>query len=258
MCACHRTTACTTTRRERRAREAGRWASHASRKRRSCRTVSWPDLIMVTVAFYYSIGSRYSYLSSTQLASLESDTGGTVEWHPVNSVELISRRSRSPFDEPPVSGQYDWSDRELDAKRWAEYYQVPFVEPRGRVEFDSQVLALACTAAKRLGHIEVFSRQLFAAMFSDRLTKIDIRECVRRAECCGIPSASFRRALDDSETAKDLEATIERALGAGVFGVPTFVVGTELFWGNDRLVLLRNHLKSKCCEPANNAVESRR
>jgi 2-hydroxychromene-2-carboxylate isomerase len=202
---------------------------------------------MTTVAFYYAIGSRYSYLASTQLAALESDTGCTVEWHPVNSVELIARRGSNPFDGPPPSGQYEWSYREIDAKRWAAYYQVPFVEPRKRVAFDSQVLALACTAAKRLGQVQPVSRQLFAAMYSDQVTKIDAEECVRRAGRCGIPTDTFRQALDDAETARTLEATIEQAIVAGVFGVPAFVVGGELFWGNDRLVLLRHHLMAKSC-----------
>ena len=74
---------------------------------------------MTTVDFYYSIGSRYSYLASSQIAALERETGCRVVWHPLNSTTLISRRGANPFEGPPVSGQYDWSYRERDAKRWA-------------------------------------------------------------------------------------------------------------------------------------------
>ena len=42
-----------------------------------------------------------------------------------------------------------------------------------------------------------------------------------------------------------LEQTVRQAYSAGVFGVPTFVVGDEVFWGNDRLVLLRHHLEKE-------------
>ena len=200
---------------------------------------------MVTVDFYYSLGSRYSFLASTQITALERETGCRVEWHPLDSTALIRRRGRNPFEgDEPLSGQYDWSYRELDAKRWAALYGVPFVEPRGRVEFDSQLLALAATAGKRLGEVVAYSQALFAAMFVDRLTRIDVEECIRRAEASGVAAERFRAELESSATSESLETTLERALSAGAFGVPTFVVGEELFWGNDRLVLLRHHLRS--------------
>jgi 2-hydroxychromene-2-carboxylate isomerase len=89
------------------------------------------------IDFYYSIGSRYSYLASTQIDALKKETGCHVEWHPVNSVRLIAQRESSPFKGKPVSGQYEWTYRELDTKRWAKFYGVPYLEPRGRVHFDS-------------------------------------------------------------------------------------------------------------------------
>lgn len=61
------------------------------------------------VDFYYSIGSRYSYLASTQIAALEKETGCRVAWYPVNSLRLIDQRGVSPFKGEPVSGQYEWS-----------------------------------------------------------------------------------------------------------------------------------------------------
>ena len=197
---------------------------------------------MKTVNFYYSIGSRYSYLAATQIDTLQQATGCHVEWHPVNSVRLISQLESSPFEGKPVSTQYEWTYRELDAQRWANLYGIPYLEPRGRVNFDSQLLAQACTAAKRLGKVEEYSKSLFAAMFQDSLATIDKQECTIRAEACGIDAVDFQIALKDPETINQLTNTIDRAIQAGVFGVPTFIVDGEIFWGNDRLVLLRHYL----------------
>jgi 2-hydroxychromene-2-carboxylate isomerase len=196
-----------------------------------------------TVEFYYSVGSRYSYLASTQLHALAAECNCRFEWLPVNSAELMSRFGRNPFAGQPVSGQYEWSYRERDAKRWAMLYGVPFLEPRGRVEFDSGQLALACTAARRLGHVVAYSRSLFSAMFIEPTTVIGREECVRRAADCGMTADTFANMLDDPATTGELEAVTARAHAAGVFGVPTFVMENQLFWGNDRLVLLREHLK---------------
>jgi 2-hydroxychromene-2-carboxylate isomerase len=197
---------------------------------------------MDNIDFYYSIGSRYSYLASTQIDALQATTGCQIEWYPINSVRLISQLENNPFAGQPL-GQYAWTYRELDAQRWAKLYGVPYLEPRGRVQFDSDLLALACIAAKRFGKVAEYSRLLFAAMFQDSLAKIDDRECICRAELCGIDPVDFQIALTEIETANQLNTNLDRAIHAGVFGVPTFIANGELFWGNDRLILLRHYLE---------------
>jgi 2-hydroxychromene-2-carboxylate isomerase len=95
-----------------------------------------------------------------------------------------------------------------------------------------------------LGKIEDYSRSLFAAMFQDSLSEIDRRECIIRAEACGISAIDFQVALEAQETTDRLNATIKTAFHAGVFGVPAFMALGELFWGNDRIILLRHFLGS--------------
>ena len=88
-----------------------------------------------------------------------------------------------------------------------------------------------------------YSHLLFTAIFQDSLTEINENECIDRAEICGISAADFRDALRAIKNVDKLNQTIDRAINMGVFGVPTFIVDGELFWGNDRLVLLRHYLK---------------
>ena len=197
------------------------------------------------IDFYYSIGSRYSYLASTQIKSLEQEFNCEFRWHPINSVRLIAQRGISPFEGQPISGQYEWNYRQLDAERWAKFYGVPYQEPRGKVDFNSEMLALACTAAKYFGKEKEYSNLLFKAIFEDSLPQIDENECITRAKACGIAVDKFQSVLKAQETANQLDATIDNAIDSGVFGVPTFIVAGEIFWGNDRLILLHHHLKEK-------------
>ena len=117
---------------------------------------------------------------------------------------------------------------------------MPYREPDD-VQFDPRRLALACTAAARLGAVEAFSRRLFQALFVDGASPLDDDVCVRLA-ADGLDPAGFRRALERPETAADLATTVEEAVARGVFGVPSFVLGDEVYFGNDRLVLLRHAL----------------
>lgn len=197
-----------------------------------------------TVHFYYSVGSRYSYLASTQVGKLERETGCKVVWRPLYSVDLYRLRGRSPFEGEAVSGQYEWDYRRYDAECWAEFYGVPYKEPRGAVEFDPHLLASACAAADRLGAVRPYSLSLFGAIFVEGVAKIGEEECTRRAETIGLSSDQFVRELRSPAVDQQLTETAREARSKGAFGVPTFVVRDRIFWGNDRLILVRHHLEN--------------
>ena len=198
----------------------------------------------MVVNFYFGVGSRYSYLASTQLSALAAETGAQFNWLVVDSVRLIAaaHRGRSPTAVPDGTGQYDWGYRQRDAEAWAALYGVPFREPHGRLALDSDLLSLACTAARRLGAAEAYACALFRAVFADDLARVDRTVCVERAGDVGLDRQAFVGALDAAATRAERERAMEEALERGVFGVPTFAFDGRLFWGNDRLVLLRHAL----------------
>jgi len=66
--------------------------------------------------------------------------------------------------------------------------------------------------------------------------------CVRIAEEVGLPGSEFASALADPETERLAASSAEEAYRRGAFGVPTFFVDQQMFWGNDRIVLLRHLL----------------
>jgi 2-hydroxychromene-2-carboxylate isomerase len=196
---------------------------------------------LIPVQFFYGIGSRYSYLASTRIAQLEAETGCRARWRPLYSGELFRARGADPFAGAPVSGQYHWSYRRFDAECWSDYYGVPYREPEG-LALDPARLALACTAADGLGAVEAFSRRLFQAIFVEGRSPIDDAVCGALATESGLSRADFERALDDPETARQLAATVREALDLGVFGVPSFVIDGRVYFGNDRLPIVRHML----------------
>jgi 2-hydroxychromene-2-carboxylate isomerase len=118
---------------------------------------------------------------------------------------------------------------------------VPYREPDD-VRFDPRRLALACTAAESLGAVEAFSRRLFRALFVDGISPLDDAACAGLAPEVGLDEGGFRATLERAETASRLAATVEEAAARGLFGVPSFVAGEEVYFGNDRLPLLRHAL----------------
>jgi 2-hydroxychromene-2-carboxylate isomerase len=88
-----------------------------------------------------------------------------------------------------------------------------------------------------------YSESMFKAIFAEGLPEIGEGECLERAEAVGMSREAFARELASPGPARRLAETAEEAHSAGAFGVPTFVVEDRMFWGNDRLVLVRHYLK---------------
>lgn len=195
------------------------------------------------VDFYYGLGSRYSYLASTRIDALEAETGCAVRWHPLSSGDLLAARGASPFRGEPVSGQYEWTYRRRDAEAWAAYYGVPYREPE-KARVDPRHLAEACIAAGRMNHLIPYSRRLFAAIFVEGRA-VDGAALEEIAAEIGLALPEFHALRADPATVAAHLDTVREAHRRGAFGVPTFFVDGEMFWGNDRLVLLRHYLMTR-------------
>lgn len=194
------------------------------------------------VDFYFGLGSRYSYLASSQVAVISAETGAAFNWLPVDSTKLIGARGENPFQRRHLTGPYDWEYRRRDAEAWAEHYGVPFREPHGRLQLDPDLLSRACVLARCLGAVEPYAKALFSAIFTEDLLQIDRTSCVDLADRVGLSRSGFEADLDREAVRTEQNRILQQAIVQGAFGVPTFVVASRLFWGNDRLVLLRHHL----------------
>ncbi len=167
------------------------------------------------------LGSRYSYLAATQIPALEEEFGFEFDIWPMHSPDLIGRAhgGASPFEADQLRGQYDLAYRVQDAQRWAAYYGVPYNPPD--VPLEMRALAEACwamePAARRAKVFAIYDRVFVQGH---------------------LPTAPRKRDADAHD------AAIRAALDLGVFGVPSFVVDDAVFWGNDRLNLLRAHMQA--------------
>lgn len=192
--------------------------------------------------YYFSTGSRYSYLSMSQIPALEQQLGGRFHWVPVNGKRIRQLRGADPFQGPPQSGQYDWHYREQDAQAWADYYGITFNEPRD-VEFDVELLLRAVIAASRQTDVRSYAWALAEEVFARQSWPLDEKVIVRVAAALGLNADQL---LADSRTEAvqdELQDNCAEAVARGVFGTPTVISADKMFWGNDRLVLLQHHLQ---------------
>jgi len=199
------------------------------------------EAVRTPIRFFLGLGSRYSYLAATRIADTAARHSRAVEWLPLYSPDLIARAGADPFSGAPPSPQYAPEYRARDVQRWAALYGVPFVEPDGE-GVDWRAAAFAAVAAARLGRAEPFARAFYARTFGEGRPPRGRDGLLALARDAGVDRSAFGAELDSADLPARHEAAVGAALEAGVFGVPTFVADGELFWGNDRLVLLEHHL----------------
>ena len=196
------------------------------------------------LTYYFSTGSRYSYLSMSQIPDIEQRYGVQFNWVPVNGKRIRALRGVDPFQGPPQSGQYDWDYREADAKAWAYFYGISFVEPQD-VEFDVELLLRAVIAAQDQGQIRAYAWALAQEVFGQGTWPLDQTVAERVARSLELDMAAFSKTCADPATQERLEDNCAQAVQRGAFGTPTLFIDDELFWGNDRLPLVRHRLAER-------------
>jgi 2-hydroxychromene-2-carboxylate isomerase len=191
---------------------------------------------MQQVDFYYDFSSTNSYFAAFMLPETAARAGASMRWLPIHSAALFRGTGFDVMAMTPRKARYLWRDH----ARYAEVTGLPFRKP-SRFPIKT-ALALRCVlAAGRLGAARG-EEQLARAAFSQAVFRAywerdaDIADpSVLGALAPDGAGAEMLRIADAPETRDDLRAITDTAIERGVFGVPMFFVGAEMFWGKDRL-----------------------
>jgi 2-hydroxychromene-2-carboxylate isomerase len=184
------------------------------------------------IEFWFEFGSNYSYLSALRIEHLARRAGVAIRWQPflLGPIFASFGWSTSPFVLQPEKGAYVWNDMRRQCAKYGVPWRRPSVFPRSAV--------LATRVALHGAHepwIADFVTALMRANFArdeDIGSEVKVIEALREL---GLPAMAIL-ADCQSETSKPrLRQQTERAKALGIFGAPTFFVGSDMFWGNDRL-----------------------
>ncbi|MEL7099912.1 MAG: 2-hydroxychromene-2-carboxylate isomerase [Pseudomonadota bacterium] len=181
---------------------------------------------------WFEFASTYSYLSVMRVEGMCAEAGVPLAWRPflLGPVFAAQGLTDSPFNVYPVKGAYMWRDMERCAAAQGLGWRRPSGFPRG-----SLLAARVATGFAQAGWAGDFIRAVYVANFaSDR----NIDDDAVIADILGEVGQDAEKVIAHatSQPVKDaLKTQTAAALEAGVFGAPTFTVGEEVFWGNDRL-----------------------
>ena len=184
--------------------------------------------------YFYDYVSPYTYLADTRLGGLDAE----IVYRPMLLGGVMKATGNSPPKNVPAKGSY--LDRDL--VRWVARYGVPFrwnsVFPQNTVK----ALRIAIVAQHR-GWFESVHSRLFAAAWIENLDLSDDAVLASIIEAAGQDPASVLGEITSDDVKAELRANSDEAVARGAFGAPTFFVGDEMFFGNDRLDFVREALQ---------------
>ena len=195
-----------------------------------------------TILFYFDFISPYGYLGSVEVERIAARHGWTVDWRPVLlGITVLKVMGLKGVADTPLKRDYV----RHDVPRMARLLGIPFdragdgvMQPlpaaRAFVWLKQQDGALA----KRFG------QAVYAAHWAEGRDMSSADAVADVAAAIGIDRAALLAAQQDDGVKAKLRDDVAEAIGAGVFGVPSFVAGGEMFWGADRLPMLERWLES--------------
>lgn len=184
------------------------------------------------VEIWFEFASTYSYLTVSRAEALLRSKDIEFEWKPFLLGPIFREKgwNTSPFLLDPVKGDYMWRDVERRASR----YGLPFTKPTPW-PMNPVLAARVATAALEEPWCGEFIRGVFTAQFSrgDDIANESVLVAVMRD--CGVNPAHWLARAQDDAIKNELRDLTEQARRHNIFGAPSFIVGNELFWGDDRL-----------------------
>ncbi len=185
--------------------------------------------------FYFDFGSPNAYLAYRVLPAIEARTGTRFVHVPVLLGGIFkATNNQSPVQAfAHVPSKLAYEQREM--QRFIARHGLAEFQMNPHFPVNTLLIMRGAVAADLDGRLAPYEEAVFRRMWAEA-KKMDDPEVVRAAlDESGLDGARLLARTQDPDVKQALLAATERAVARGVFGLPAFFVGDELYFGKDRL-----------------------
>ncbi|ABQ33109.1 MULTISPECIES: 2-hydroxychromene-2-carboxylate isomerase [Bradyrhizobium] len=194
------------------------------------------------IDYYFSLQSPWAYIGHRLFRDIAASHGAAVAVKPVMLLDLFAETGGLPLARRhPARQRY----RIVELKRWRDKRGLDFhLQPRNW-PFNARLADGVVIAAMQAGlDPEPYLQRAFPAIWEQQLNLGDAEVITRLADAAGLPGRDLVAKSGSDAVAAVYEQNRQDAIAADVFGSPAYVLDGEIFWGQDRLELLADALKS--------------
>jgi len=189
--------------------------------------------------FFFDVGSPASYLAWTQVAGVCRRAGATLRYRPMLLGGVFKATGNASPAAVPAKGRYSGQDMQ----RFARRYGVT-LNPNPHFPVNTLMAMRLATAALDGEQRDTVLAALFEGLWLQERDLSDVEVLGKTLTEAGLDAAHCADLAQDQAVKDRLKATTEEAVARGVFGAPTFFVGEEMFFGQDRLDFVEEALQA--------------
>jgi 2-hydroxychromene-2-carboxylate isomerase len=180
--------------------------------------------------FYFDFGSPYSYLAHMRLPEIIRRTGARLDY----KIMLLGGVFQITGNASPAASQLKFPNNRRDMMRYINKYQVPFkMNPHFPV--NTLKLMRGAVVAEEEGVFAAYAEAVFGGMWRLGLLMSEDAVFAGVLREAGLDDKRVLARIGEDGVKAKLKTLTEAAAARGLFGVPSFFVGDEMFFGQDRL-----------------------
>jgi 2-hydroxychromene-2-carboxylate isomerase len=197
---------------------------------------------MADITFFYDFGSPNAYLAHRMIPGISARNGVTFRYVPVLLGGLFKLTGNSApmvaFAEIPAKTAY--IRREM--ARYVKRHAIAAFQMNPHFPVNTLMLMRGAVAAGFLGVEDEYVEAMMRGMWEQGL-KLDDPEVLGAAlDAAGLPAVQLFTLAQDQSLKDELAANTQAAADKGAFGIPSFLLGDELYFGKDGLLELVSDL----------------
>lgn len=197
---------------------------------------------MKTVDFFYDLGSPASYLAWTQLPALCRRQDAELRYRPFVLGAVFKASGNASPAAVPAKGRYVMRDLE----RWARKWGVPFqYNPHFPIDTVLLMKMAAAVQVRLPERFDDFHRAIFTSFWIEPKNLGDLGVLAQVLQSASFNPSVMQSLIGEVDVRDALRNNTSEATTRGAFGAPTFFVGDEMFWGQDRLPMLEEALAAQ-------------
>ena len=191
------------------------------------------------IEFFFDCSSPWTYLAFHNLQAMAAELNAPIVWRPIlvggifNSINPTVYASR----DKPVPAKQNYLAKDL--QDWARVAGLKIVMPPRVFPVNSVKAMRGCIWLEPQGQLVPFAEAVFEAYWGREEDIADVAVLAQICSQCGIDPLAFKAGINQTEIKNQLKANTDELIGRGGFGSPTMFVGDDMYFGNDRLSLLR-------------------